>query len=188
MPLRDKKTAVNKSWLIKKLGLSAVSQIKLKRDVSLTSAWKSNVSRSISLWVANRTRFLVDKRRTLAELTQLMTLMMATLHKTNDLSAAFDTVDFWLQLSFGLDGPVLAWFFSYLNGRSQFIRRGMLKSPSAQFVCCVPQCSVYHDLVGVTEKHGVCPHLYADDTQIYSVSCKPSVICDFQQFLSACQW
>ena len=47
-----------------------------------------------------------------------------------DLSAAFDTVDHGifcrrLQVTFGLDGPVLAWFHSYLHGRSQCVRRGM---------------------------------------------------------------
>jgi len=34
-----------------------------------------------------------------------------------------------LQVTFGLDGPVLAWFHSYLHGRSQCVRRGMYKSP-----------------------------------------------------------
>jgi len=45
-----------------------------------------------------------------------------------DRSAAFDTVDHGilcrrLQVAFGLDGPVLAWFHSYLHGRSQCVRR-----------------------------------------------------------------
>jgi len=47
-----------------------------------------------------------------------------------DLSTAFDTVDHGilcrrLQVTFGLDGPVLAWFHSYLHGRSQCVPRGM---------------------------------------------------------------
>jgi len=61
-----------------------------------------------------------------------------------DLSSAFDTVDYSilccrLQFSFGLDGPVLAWFYSYLHGRSQYVRHGMQKSSHVQLVCGVPQ-------------------------------------------------
>ena len=61
-----------------------------------------------------------------------------------DLSAAFDTVDHnilcrRLQVTFGLDGPVLAWFHSYLHGRSQCVRHGMYKSPFVQLLCGVPQ-------------------------------------------------
>jgi len=64
-----------------------------------------------------------------------------------DLSAAFDTVDHSilckrLQLTFGLDGQVLAWFRFYLHGRLQYVRRGMLKSLSVLLVCGVPQGSV----------------------------------------------
>ena len=64
-----------------------------------------------------------------------------------DLSAAFDTVDHSilckrLRLTFGLDGQVLEWFRSYLHGRSQYVRRGMLKSLSVLLVCEVPQGSV----------------------------------------------
>ena len=97
-----------------------------------------------------------------------------------DLSAAFDTVDHSilcrrLQVTFGLDGPVLAWFNSYLHGRSQCVRRGMYKSPFVQLLCGVPQGSVLDpilfimytaDLIALVEQHGFCPHLYADDTQM----------------------
>ena len=63
-----------------------------------------------------------------------------------DLSAAFDTVDHSvlckrLRLTFGLDGQVMEWFRSYLRGRSQYVRRGMLKSLSVLLVCGVPQGS-----------------------------------------------
>ena len=41
------------------------------------------------------------------------------------------------------------------------------------------------DLVGLIERHGLHPHLYADDTQVYG-ACRPSAVADFQVRLSAC--
>jgi len=41
------------------------------------------------------------------------------------------------------------------------------------------------DLVGLVERHGFWPHLYADDTQVYG-SCRPSAFADFQARLSTC--
>ena len=88
----------------------------------------------------------------------------------------------------------MAQFHSYLHGRSQCVRRGMYKSPFVQLLCGVPQGSVLGpilfimytaDLITLVEQHGFCPHLYADDTQIYG-STRPSAIHDFQQRLSAC--
>ena len=71
-----------------------------------------------------------------------------------------------MQLTFGLDGQVLAWFCSYLHGCSQYVGRGILKSPSVLLVCGVPQGSVLGpilftlytaELIGLTEQHGFCP-------------------------------
>ena len=99
-----------------------------------------------------------------------------------------------LRLSFGLDGSALAWFQSYLRGRSQYVRRGVLRSSSVQLICGVPQGSVLGpilfimyiaDLVALIDKHGFCPHLYADDTQIYG-STRHSAVNDLQRRLSAC--
>jgi len=64
-----------------------------------------------------------------------------------DLSAAFDTVDHAilyrrLQVSYGLGGPVLEWFRSYLSERSQYVRRGIHRSPKTLLTCGVPQGSV----------------------------------------------
>jgi hypothetical protein len=116
-----------------------------------------------------------------------------------DLTAAFDIVDHEillrrLQASFGLDGPVISWFRSYLPGRSQYVRRGASRSPSLRLRCGVPQGSVLGpilfilytaDLVGLIEQFGFHPHFYADDTQIYG-SCSKSAVDEFQQRFSAC--
>jgi Reverse transcriptase (RNA-dependent DNA polymerase) len=116
-----------------------------------------------------------------------------------DLSAAFDTVDHAilcqrLQSSFGVTGPALCWFESYLHGRSQYIRRGQATSAVTALECGVPQGSVLGpllfivytaDLISLVEQHGFHPHLYADDTQVYG-SCRPSAVTDFQLRLSAC--
>ena len=64
-----------------------------------------------------------------------------------DLSAAFDTVDHAilcrrLQVSYGLGGSVLDWLRSYLHGRSQYVRRGTLRSPRTWLTCGVSQGSV----------------------------------------------
>ena len=61
-----------------------------------------------------------------------------------DLLAAFDTVDHELLLQrmikrFGIDGQVLKWFRSYINGRTQIDN---IKSTSKDLSCGVPQGSV----------------------------------------------
>ena len=116
-----------------------------------------------------------------------------------DLSAAFDTVDHEILLqrlrtSFGINGVALQWFQSYLTGRTQHVRRGVDRSTTVQLICGVPQGSVLGpilfilhtaDLVSVIEQHGLSPHLYADDTQIYGF-CPPSDVDDLVQDISGC--
>jgi len=41
------------------------------------------------------------------------------------------------------------------------------------------------DLAALNEEHGLSPHLYADDTQIYS-SCSPSHVDEFSSTVSGC--
>jgi len=41
------------------------------------------------------------------------------------------------------------------------------------------------DLVSVTESHGLSPHMYADDIQVYG-SCRPAAVDDFSLRISAC--
>jgi exonuclease III len=116
-----------------------------------------------------------------------------------DLSAAFDTVDHStllrrLRTSYGLGGTAISWFVSYLSGRMQFVRCGAAKSAATLVLCGVPQGSVLGpilfllytaDLLRLIEKHGLHPHLYADDTQIYGF-CRPGATAQLQSRVSAC--
>ena len=74
-------------------------------------------------------------------------------------------------------------FQSYLVGRRQFVRTGSSTSSLARILCGVPQRSVRGpivfllytaDLLLLIEGHDLCPHLYADDTQVYGL-CRPNV-------------
>ena len=58
----------------------------------------------------------------------------------------------------------------------------------------VPQASVLDpvlfllysaDLQDIIDKHGLCPHLYADDTHIYG-SCHPNAIDQLKERVSTC--
>ena len=51
---------------------------------------------------------------------------------------------------------------------------------------CDGTCSVYTaDLMSLIEQHGLSPHLYADDTQIYG-SCRPTSVDAFSTKVSEC--
>jgi len=116
-----------------------------------------------------------------------------------DLSAAFDTVDHAILLrrlvsSYGFRGCVLAWFTSYVDGRTYFVRCGAFKSVPTVVLCGVHQGSVLGpilfllytvDLVQLIQGYDLRPHLYADDTQIYSI-CHPSAAAILREKMSAC--
>jgi hypothetical protein len=84
-----------------------------------------------------------------------------------DLSAAFDTVEHDILLrrlntSYGTNGTAIQLFCSYLTGRSQYVRRGSVKSSIVRLVCGVPQGSVLGlvlfvlftaDLIRLIERH-----------------------------------
>jgi hypothetical protein len=116
-----------------------------------------------------------------------------------DLSAAFDTVDHVILVrrlyhAYGLRGPVLRWFQSYLTGRSQVICYNG-QSSAAHAVCFgVPQGSVLGpnlfilyaaDVIAIARRHGFTAHAYADDLQLYDYA-DPSSCASLITRLSAC--
>ena len=91
-------------------------------------------------------------------------------------------------------GKVHHWFQSYLSNRLQHVRVGLSSSSPCFMVCGVPQGSVLGallfllycgDLQLIIESHGLSPHLYADDSQIYG-SCRPSAYPELQMRISTC--
>ena len=114
-----------------------------------------------------------------------------------DLSAAFDTIDHSILLHrlkyrFGVSGPALEWFASYLSERYQYIRIGKVTSSKRQISSGVPQGSVLGPLLfimyisplgDVIRKHGINFHMYADDVQLY-ISFRP---CDQMKALHELQ-
>jgi len=116
-----------------------------------------------------------------------------------DLSSAFDSVDHEtllrrLEASFGIAGPVLMWFTSYLYGRTHYVRCNRSTSAPVLVICGVPQGSVLGpilflvytaELLRLIERHGLHPPGYADDTQIYGF-CSASSTDSLQERISAC--
>ena len=112
-----------------------------------------------------------------------------------DLSAAFDMVDHdILESSFGIANVARDWFLSYLSGRRQSVCCGGTWSSAIPRICGILQGYVLGpvlfilyvaDLAVLVESHGLTPHQYADDTQIYG-SCSPLHVDDLSLTLSGC--
>ncbi len=98
-----------------------------------------------------------------------------------DLSAAFDTVDHKILLdtlssNLGITGKALAWFQSYLSGRSESVGIDGVFSKKHTLTCGVPQGSVLGPLLftiytlplaEICRKYNLCYYFFADDSQLY---------------------
>ena len=101
-----------------------------------------------------------------------------------DLSAAFDAIDHQilltrLQHSFGISGPALSWFSSYLSNRTHAVTITSLQSEHTTLHYGVSQGSVLghvlfilytQPLFNLVSKHAVSHHAFADDNQLYKIS------------------
>ena len=98
-----------------------------------------------------------------------------------DLSAAFDTIDHDIFLArlcnvYGITDNALDWFRSYLTGRIQRVVIEDSVSVDLELDFGVPQGSVLGPRIycmytkpvsDIIQRHGLCHHSYADDTQLY---------------------
>ena len=118
-----------------------------------------------------------------------------------DLSAAFDTVDHTILLSFledfiGLDGSALAIFKSYLEGRTQCVSIDGVLSEVNELLYGVPQGSVLGPIAfciytipigSILNYYNISYHIYADDTQLYctfDAECADEVVSSLQNCLA----
>jgi Reverse transcriptase (RNA-dependent DNA polymerase) len=97
-------------------------------------------------------------------------------------------------MNHGVGGVALSWISSYLTERRQCVRHAGRQSAYDVIMFGVPQGSVLGpllfvlytaDLVPLIIDHGLRPHLYADDTQVYGW-CQPRDVDSLQANMSRC--
>jgi len=95
-----------------------------------------------------------------------------------DMTAAFDheIILERMRRSYGVSGLALAWLTSYLSGRTASVSLQNLQSSSYSSPHGVHQGSVLGpllfilyvaDIAGITDRHVIQSHFYADDAQLY---------------------
>ena len=103
---------------------------------------------------------------------------LLTLSVFLDLSKAFDTINHQTLLNklehYGIRGPALSWFTSYLTNRRQYVNYKCVNSQTGLIDCGVPQGSVLGPLLFIiyTNDLHTCLEsskgiLFADDTTVY---------------------
>ena len=115
-----------------------------------------------------------------------------------DLSTTFGTLDHSSLLrhvrAIGLSQTVLAWFISYLVGRTNSIKIRDVTSAPVIIQHGVPQGSVLGPLLfniyllpiaDIFDRHQIRYHIYADDTRLYT-ECPPSNYADPQRKIDEC--
>ena len=113
------------------------------------------------------------------DIVQLLDSNLNVMVMSFDLSCTFDTVDHThlikkLHHCFGIDGTVLSWFMSYLQGRQFFVKLDDTASENVKLFSGVSQGSILgpllfnlycQDIENIAVSHNIGIHIYADDIQ-----------------------